>query len=256
MRSVHIGLREHRCPVCARAFGKKENLKRHFVLRHPTAKPYFAAQQCRYCPAAFPTRPALEAHWVAVHRLNNKLRCDQCEKTFSRNFRLQNHRRRHHHSPGAPEEAAAGAGAAALAAAVKPFPCPFCECTYKQVSQLKMHLRIHSMEGDGGDEEGETVDGPAEGQEGEETSMGRKKTKEVVKVEPVENGNNAEVLNAGDKEGGEGEGEGKEVEEEEEEEASEDTSDTDDTDDDDDDDFVAEDDDEDEEDDEDDDSTE
>ena len=105
------------------------------------------------------------------------------------------------------------------------------------------------MEGDGGGDEGETVDGPAEGQEGEEASMGRKKTKDEVKVEPVENGNSAEVLNAGDKEGGEGEGEGKE-EEEEEEEASEDTSDTDDTDDDD---FVAEDDDEDEEDDEDDD---
>ncbi|KAH9397517.1 Strongly-conserved Zn-finger binding protein (TFIIIA) [Tyrophagus putrescentiae] len=210
MRSVHIGLREHRCPVCARPFGKKENLKRHFLLRHPSAKPYFSAHQCRYCPQAFPTRPALEEHRVAVHRLNNTLKCDQCEATFSRNVRLQDHRGRHHSGGGAPEEAA-------VAAAVRPFPCPFCECTYKQVVQLRMHLKMHSLEEEGGDEE-TRADGPVEVEAGEEEAKGsgqreRAKDEQITGEEPVENsGNNAAVLNAGDKEEGE---EGKEKEEEE-----------------------------------------
>lgn len=60
--------------------------------------------RCERCQARFPTREAMEAHWVEAHEVerHESVRCGQCGSEFEARAQLDKHMREQHPSPERP----------------------------------------------------------------------------------------------------------------------------------------------------------
>ncbi len=109
------------CTKCQETFTKRHQLKYH-IERHHTKKSY----NCTICSATFETRHKLCYHRKIKHtdKADNEpqLKCQQCQKTFSSQSRLERH--------------------AALHSGVKPVCCEHCGQGFYTRGKLKQHVDV------------------------------------------------------------------------------------------------------------------
>jgi uncharacterized Zn-finger protein len=84
------------------------------------APPLTSIQQQAPTPKARRTKPILEENDV-----KKKLKCQYCDKTFGKNFDLQQHVRSH--------------------TGEKPFQCIVCGRAFAQKSNVKKHMKTHMV---------------------------------------------------------------------------------------------------------------
>jgi uncharacterized Zn-finger protein len=84
-----------------------------------------AHNTCPLCSLAFHSKQALRLHQIDYHSITIRLKCTDCEKTFSTTQSLSQHRRLH--------------------TALKPHVCRIdgCRQRFRQGSQLSAHKRSH-----------------------------------------------------------------------------------------------------------------
>ncbi|KAG0661757.1 hypothetical protein C6P45_001262 [Maudiozyma exigua] len=148
-QAVHLGLKPFECNQCDKTYSRKTHLERH-LLSHldNEMKPFHCSicnkgvitqQQlkrheithtksfaCPYkeCNEAFYKHPQLRSHIMSFHL--QKLTCHQCQKTFQRPYRLENHMKKHHN----PDVST-------------PYNCKFPGClkSFKTWTQLTLHTK-------------------------------------------------------------------------------------------------------------------
>lgn len=120
---THSGIKEHECPVCGRAFAKKSNLTVHLrIHKSYKNKPY----QCTICNECFGGKASHDEHRRLMHSGANRFLCGTCGRVFGRKGQLEDHLISHSDA--------------------KPYQCPFCENGYKRYRHLREHLKVHAIE--------------------------------------------------------------------------------------------------------------
>jgi len=118
-RRVHSGEKPFECCFCGKQFAEAGNLKRHERI-HSGEKPY----KCHFCSKAFRSSDEVNSH-LRVHAGDKPFKCLLCEKSFSTSSHLHTHER-HIHSD------------------VRPHSCYYCGKQFKQVGDVKRHVRVHT----------------------------------------------------------------------------------------------------------------
>lgn len=89
IKSVHLRLYKHICPICGKVLLDQGGLQRH-ISSHSDLKPY----KCEQCPAAFKINADLTVH-IRVHTGERPFLCTVCKRTFTCNSSLHKHMRSH-----------------------------------------------------------------------------------------------------------------------------------------------------------------
>uniref|UniRef100_A0A0X3PG46 C2H2-type domain-containing protein n=1 Tax=Schistocephalus solidus TaxID=70667 RepID=A0A0X3PG46_SCHSO len=87
IRTVHEGLKCHKCPFCCKAFSRKDVLCRHIETIHEENRSY----PCGVCFKMFSNRASASVHLRTVHEATKNYKCAVCGKAFSRNDVLRRH---------------------------------------------------------------------------------------------------------------------------------------------------------------------
>ena len=113
--------KEKTCTYCPNQCSKTSKLVKNW--RTPEfGKPF----SCINCSQSFPTKSELVLH-ERIHTNDSTLSCTYCPRVFSRKCSLEAHERSHMD-----------------AYDVKPFPCRYCEKSYKHKRSLSIHSdRVH-----------------------------------------------------------------------------------------------------------------
>ncbi|XP_072015838.1 uncharacterized protein [Amphiura filiformis] len=130
----HTGIDLYECQLCEKSFGQKVQLRLH-MLNHTGEKKY----ECQFCSKKFSRKDCWITHEITTHKHSsapgkksmisrygsqqNILRCNHCEKTFTRKSHLELHERSH--------------------LGEKPNECKTCGRRFNHKSNLKEHERIH-----------------------------------------------------------------------------------------------------------------
>jgi uncharacterized Zn-finger protein len=85
----NTGEKSYKCDECNRLFGRKDHLKRHYLV-HTGEKPY----KCHICNKLFSQNGTLKAHY-RVHTGEKPSSCNVCNRRFGESVNLKNHYRVH-----------------------------------------------------------------------------------------------------------------------------------------------------------------
>ncbi|XP_044738034.1 zinc finger protein OZF-like isoform X2 [Chrysoperla carnea] len=99
-------------------FNPKVTVKKNFPQIKPKRK-----YLCDYCGRGYPDATKLNAH-IRTHTGEKPFSCIECNKFFTGNHNLRQHRRVYHSNK-------------------KPYKCDFCEKSFAMSHWLKQHVRIH-----------------------------------------------------------------------------------------------------------------
>ena len=111
IRTVHEGVKEHKCDYCGKTFGVRHNLNKHIESSHEgpsiafvnTENPDFKksknnrrrSEKCKFCSKSFSRSHDLKRHIISIHEGIKEHKCDLCDKAFDRPIHLQNHNKTH-----------------------------------------------------------------------------------------------------------------------------------------------------------------
>ncbi|CAG9822322.1 unnamed protein product [Phaedon cochleariae] len=147
---IHTGEKPFKCSICNSRFGNSSHLKRHLRV-HTGEKPF----ECDVCQKTFTTKRSSRLHRERCHKLKRDVECASndevkveggcelediershtlespfqckiCQKTFTTNGSLTEHKRIH--------------------TGEKPFKCTICKSRFVSSSHLKRHIRVHTGE--------------------------------------------------------------------------------------------------------------
>ena len=128
MKVVHSPSTNVDCPKCGVSVKSEKHLKDHMRRIHNNSGRVFL---CHLCPAAFKVQAYLSAHLKYVHTSNQEDAhpCDQCDKTYSTEKYLRNHKMRVH--------------------GAKRHECGLCGKAFTTFPNLRRHmLLLHEKKGD------------------------------------------------------------------------------------------------------------
>jgi KRAB domain-containing zinc finger protein len=114
----NTGEKLYKCDECNRLFGRKDHLKRHYLV-HTGEKPY----KCDICNKLFSQNGTLKAHY-RVHTGEKPYSCNVCNRRFGESVNLKNHYRVH------TEEGR--------------YKCDICSKAFTMRVSLKTHYRSHT----------------------------------------------------------------------------------------------------------------
>ena len=127
--SVHLGVKPHLCDVCPAAFPTKGALNVH-KLSHSSERNF----NCLFCEKAFHSKQNLITH-VRTHTGEKPYTCDVCGKSFSDQTYSTTHKRLHITDNSSQR--------------VKAFVCEVCNKGFTRRTYLKYHMTSHQTEVDG-----------------------------------------------------------------------------------------------------------
>ena len=94
-KTVHLKVKDYKCPVCGVLFGEKGNLKKHIRAVHEGKYPH----KCEFenCTKSFTRSENLRRHVTTVHRMIKSYVCDYegCGKRFGEKGHLTQHKAIH-----------------------------------------------------------------------------------------------------------------------------------------------------------------
>ena len=151
-----FGLRKHKmtfcgggrrqCHICKQVFSNSSNLNRH-IISHTGQKPY----KCDICQRGFFQSTHLTRH-MSLHSGKRPFACNLCKSNFSSQSLLDHHKMSHTLSSGKNKLITGGnssrmsnGGLTALAD-IKGYQCLYCESTFIDEGQLRVHERAHLVE--------------------------------------------------------------------------------------------------------------
>ena len=129
INSVHLGVRPHLCDFCPAAFPTKGALNTH-RMSHTGERNF----PCMFCEKAFHSKHNLVTH-VRTHTGEKPFTCDICGKSFSDQAYFANHKRMH---------ATDSSGNR-----VKEFACDICNKSFTRKTYLRYHMTSHETNQEG-----------------------------------------------------------------------------------------------------------
>ncbi len=116
----HTGEKPFKCDDCEAGYSRLSHLKRHIDNVHKKIR-----HSCSICPATFFSKEAAKKHEKIAHGdgNGNRLRCDECGKTFAKRYQLANHAVNEHD----------------VKMEKKVHACDECEKTFPYPNKLKLH---------------------------------------------------------------------------------------------------------------------
>ena len=87
MKTLHAGMKDHKCGTCGKTFGKLFNLKRHIESVHEGIRDH----KCQLCGTAFHQKTDLKIHIKNVHERKRDYKCGSCGVDFVELRSLNNH---------------------------------------------------------------------------------------------------------------------------------------------------------------------
>ncbi|GFR63095.1 zinc finger protein 569 [Elysia marginata] len=143
---IHSAKKTYSCPSCSESFGRQSELKFHRVYVHgakihlqelqkqqktaPMSSPRKkklaspGACLCHYCGSSFKSKSVLQEHESRVHQAQDRLRCDDCGKSFLKHSSLGPHMMNH--------------------LGIAPYQCSTCKECFSTSTQLRKHERRHT----------------------------------------------------------------------------------------------------------------
>ena len=131
------------CKGCERHFRHRYNIVKHLKHGKPLA--------CRRCHKVFACKTALSTHHSNVHVRSKHPKCDICDKHFHGGIALRAHTWTHiadcqniKNIAGNEATVSAEPDNSLQLKEMQEFPCKMCGIKFSNVSNLKLHVRIHS----------------------------------------------------------------------------------------------------------------
>ena len=122
VKTIHEGIKSHRCQICGVKFGQSGHLKVHVKTVHEGIKDY----QCQMCDHKFSRSGHLKDHVKVVHEGIKNHQCQICDQKFGRSGSLKIHVKTVHEG------------------ILKDHQCQFCDQKFGQSGYLKRHVkRVH-----------------------------------------------------------------------------------------------------------------
>ena len=87
IKTVHEGVKNHKCDACGKSFSEAGTLKKHLRATHEGVKNH----KCDTCGKAFSRAGHLKTHINSVHKGVRNHKCDQCFKLFTTAGNLKKH---------------------------------------------------------------------------------------------------------------------------------------------------------------------
>ena len=113
------------CEICSKKFKSSRNLKQHLKSIHFPPKEQRQEEGCTECDMKFPSKEMLNEHLVIVHNKELRIPCLICTKTYKSRKVLRDHYLNDHSE--------------------KVFTCLICNQTFSRKSNLKVHVKRHSL---------------------------------------------------------------------------------------------------------------
>lgn len=121
---MHSTIRRHVCTQCGKPFKLAADLRHHVNSVHSDLRPHV----CDQCGHAFKLSRHLQRHKSRVHLATQQLlTCPECPKLFKDKKTLKRHEQ-------------------AIHLRLKPHKCPYCDRSFTQRGNLRVHLRVHTGE--------------------------------------------------------------------------------------------------------------
>ena len=169
---IHSAKKPYTCPSCSESFRRQSQLRLHRAHAHGAkiylkelrkqrkpkspskeVKPVQArACLCSYCGNSFKSKSALKEHESRIHSARDRLRCDDCGKSFSQHSYLTVHML--NHLGIAPYQCSTCQQCFSTSTQLRkhershsgalPYPCSVCGRLFAETNLLKMHMRIHT----------------------------------------------------------------------------------------------------------------
>lgn len=120
---IHSNVKEYRCELCEKCFKNTKQLKNHRRIHSGNT----VVHRCNYCNKSFFNVRYLKVHINKNHKsIDDSFKCDICQKGFTSDLELKNHRRIHFDD--------------------KKFQCPTCKYKSNDHNALRRHQMTHSKE--------------------------------------------------------------------------------------------------------------
>ena len=79
MKSVHEGIKDHKCELCDKYFSEKGNLDKHMKTVHEGIKDH----KCKICDKSFSEKASLNKHMKSVHEESKIINVNSVGNLFS-----------------------------------------------------------------------------------------------------------------------------------------------------------------------------